>query len=269
MGNGADGGDGMAAGADIYMEGFTRLFYTVSSGQEVSLNVDSDALRTSGSRGDSILAKEGDGQLSLTGGGAVNILTVRLGTLEIADETFSIRSLQVTDSSVHPGATLLVNGTLNGVITLDSGSIIAGSGTLMNESAYSLDASFATLRPGNSAGTLTFDRLRLGEHSVLDFELGADSLNSDKLIVTDDLLLDGLLNITLLEDFQQGTFEIIEYNFSFADNGLMLNSVPEGYDAWLTHDSQSGKVLLTVVPEPATASLLLGAGILAWLRRRR
>lgn len=132
--------------------------------------------------------------------------------------------------------TLRVDGRLmSPLITVASGGTLAGSGTLVGDVV-----SEGTLAPGgahSSVGTLTIDgSLTLTGHSVLDFQLGAagtgDSAFNDRIDVSGNLTLDGILNLSASPGgtFGPGIYRLFNYGGVLADRGLTLGRIPTGSD---------------------------------------
>ena len=99
--------------------------------------------------------------------------------------------------------TLLVNGTLgNTAVSVAPGSRLGGIGTISGTVTI---GSGATLAPGLSPGTLTVGSLNLMEGAILDYELATPGVIgggvNDLVVVTNDLMLDGTLNVTGLPGF--------------------------------------------------------------------
>ncbi|MCW1924685.1 autotransporter-associated beta strand repeat-containing protein [Luteolibacter arcticus] len=117
-------------------------------------------------------AKEGVNTVTLSGTGSnyTGATLVNAGTLSV---TGSIPASPVT---VAAGATLNGTGTLGGTVT-NNGTISPGVG-------------------GGGFGTLATGSTNLGATATLVFETNSTSLASDKLVVTGNLNLGGLLNVT-------------------------------------------------------------------------
>ena len=179
----------------------------------------------------------------LTGGGAAASLTkTGAGTLIING-----------NSSTYTGAINVNAGTLGGTTSL-SGTVTVAAG--------------ATLAPGSSPGTLGTGTLILNDTSVLDFDLDALAGPNDKIAVTGNLTLDGILNVTNLGGLQAGQYTLLTYTGTLTDNGLSLGTMPGGFTYGIDTGT-SGSVILNVIPEPATVALLVLGGVGALLRRRR
>lgn len=134
-----------------------------------------------------------------------------------------------TGTTTVEGGTLNVTGTLGGTMSVQSGSVLGGSGTL---GAVTV-ADGGILAPGTSPGTITMGSLTLNGGSILDFELGTPGLIgggvNDLIVVTGGLTLDGTLNVTALPDFGNGLYTLIEYGNLVADNGLDIGTTPDGF----------------------------------------
>lgn len=153
-------------------------------------------------------------------------------------------ALTLSGTNTYSGATsvesgsLLVNGSLgNTAVSVDSGALLGGSGTIAGAVTV---ADGGILAPGNSAATLTVGSLTLNNSSVLNYELGdpGNPATSDRTQVNGDLTLDGILNITALTGFGDGTYRLVDYTGSLTDNGLLFGTVPTPFD--LTVDTSMG-----------------------------
>ncbi|WP_231363091.1 autotransporter domain-containing protein [Thioalkalivibrio sp. ALR17-21] len=136
---------------------------------------------------------------------------VESGTL-VADADLSAASARVLD-----GGTLAGRGTLGDTTVEDGG----------------------RLDPGNSVGSLTVDGdLLLSPDSRLDFALGApgedepDAGTSDRIEVTGDLTLDGVLDLRQSEDGDDGDagfgyYRLMTWEGALTDNELEIGESPE------------------------------------------
>lgn len=133
------------------------------------------------------------------------------------------------------GGSLLVDGVFGDethVMDVSDGATLGGTGTIIGN--VTIDD--ATLAAGASPGTLTIDgNLALGADSRLDFELGAADgaagVDSDLVVVTGDLVLDGTLDVTDAGGFGEGLYRLFDYGGALADNGLEIGTAPTGFDA--------------------------------------
>lgn len=158
------------------------------------------------------------GITTLTGNGSAFSGTTMVdgGTLYVGLDGVGSLGSAMSLLQVVNGATLGGSGLIGGTVTIDSG---------------------GTLSPGNSPGTLTVGELALSAGSILDFELGANnavggSLN-DLIVVTGDLTLDGVLNVTQSAGgtFEPGVYRLINYGGALTDNTLALGVLPAGSDS--------------------------------------
>lgn len=164
------------------------------------------------------------------------------------------------------GGSLLVDGVFGGdshVMTVSGGATLGGSGTI----GGTVSIADATLRAGNSPGTLTIDGdLSLGADTMLDFELGAPDgtpgIDSDLVIVTGDLTLDGTLNVIDAGGFGAGLYRLFDYGGTLTDNGLDIGATPPGYDARdLTVQTSVANRVNLLVDAPAPDSHFIWDGV--------
>jgi len=210
----------------------------------------------------------------------------------------------LSGSSFYTGATAVNSGTLvvggslaaGSTVTVAGGATLAGGGSAAGSVTVN-----GTLAPGNSIGTLNTGNLRLGATSTLDIELGrsAGIPDSDRANVTGTVTIDAgaNLNLSIYSGFSNPVpgdiFYLIGNNNDGSDvvagtfaklNGVATTLAEGSTFSW---NSQSWKityaanyegssftggndVAITVIPEPATATMmaLLGATVLAMRRRR-
>ncbi|PAU76162.1 autotransporter domain-containing protein [Halomonas salipaludis] len=127
------------------------------------------------------------------------------------------------------------NGRLGGNVDIRSGATLGGSGRIGNTTI----ADGATLAPGNSMGTLVVDGdLALASGTLLDFELGSPGVTgdpgsgaSDRVTVTGNLTLDGLLSLSQGEGAYDGSaglgyYRLMTYGGTLTDNGLSIGNTP-------------------------------------------
>jgi hypothetical protein len=204
--------------------------------------------------------------------------------------TASLSSNNLSTSSaiiVNSGATLGVTGLTLGAIALTSGQTLGGNGTVNG----GVNANLGNIAPGASIGTLTTGSLSMGNASSLTIEADLSSpvvngvVSSDVLAVNGTVQLDGTLILSLTGDVGGGKTVLLINNDDDADAGI---AVATNFDAVTgvsgldytiltafnaTNGSETGGndvaiKLVSAVPEPASASLvLLAAGGL--MRRRR
>ena len=139
---------------------------------------------------------------------------------------------------------------------------------------------FGDLRPGNSPGIVSFGGdLELGENTATYIELGGLlSGEFDQLLIGDDFLLDGSLNVSLIDDFKLG----FNQEFLIADitgtrtgffDGLSEGDLVGNYggmDLFISYGAGNGNdiSLFTAIPEPGAVGLL-SCLMLGWMTRRR
>lgn len=239
------------------------------------------------------LTKQDAGTWVVAGANTYTAATnVNGGTLEIGSTGSTHASSAVTVSNAD--TKLVVNGTVNGVLTANVSTIIGGTGTVAGVAAIS-----GTLSPGAGPGTLTFgNTLGLGATALALMEIngtagagvsgGHDFVNLTGIDAAGVLTYGGAMTLDLgatfgagsyswnLFDFasETGTFTTIsladQYSGSLLDEDLNgVWDLTSGDDIW-TFTESSGVLALTTtaIPEPA-AALLGGLGLLALLRRRR
>jgi autotransporter-associated beta strand protein len=185
------------------------------------------------------LAKAGAGTVELT---AVNdysgATVVSGGTLRVSGSLAASPAV-----TVKIGATLGGTGNVNGAVTVENGGTVA---------------------PGGSVGTLTVGSLALSDSSTNAFELAATN-SSDKVIVTGDLTLDGVLNVTSLVGFTNGTYILMTCSGNLLDNGLTLGDMPFG--KLYSLQAEAGEVQLVVSTDsgvPEIAVLGTNGAEIAW-----
>lgn len=162
------------------------------------------------------------------------------------------------------GGTLVVNNTSGsatgtGDVSVLTGAALSGAGII--EGGVTI-ADNATLAPGNSAGTLSVGSLLLNPNSILNYELGSPVFGDyDHLSISNDLTLDGVINISALPGFASGTYTAMVYNGTCYDNGLTVGTKPIGTTITVTHDAGAQAVLLHVTtPTPPSAQIISPAG---------
>lgn len=215
--------------------------------------------------------------------GSRNLIKQGTGTLVLSGN-----SIAGNDIAVEEG-TLLVNGIVKlaatpDVIVTDAG-VLGGIGSIGRDVVFGLGTVGAgVLNPGdafvnNGIGTLTITdnrSLTLHNDTLLNFDIGAGGAH-DSVVINGNLTLDGILNISDAGLDQIGSFTLMSYTGTLIDNGLLVGNMPAGWTYNLSVDEVAKIVRLNVtsissIPEPATAQLLAGLGVLAavaLLRRER
>jgi len=247
----AGGTAGSAEGRDIFLQGTSSFTLETETNENVNVNfVIETARNTPGGYKNldgSTVNKTGGGTITITAAGSAGMLSVNEGEV-------SLQADWTGDVSVLAGATFSGNGYLDGALAMAGGAVVA---------------------PGNSPGTMNVQNFTLSDGTILEFELAQPGVYgediSDFVAVTDDLVLDGLLDIVILDGFEEGEHYLFSYGGTLTDNDLQVRTLTEGYTAIVDNVSQPGLVLLNVqaVPEPSSALLLGVVGALALGRRRR
>jgi autotransporter-associated beta strand protein len=234
------------------------------------------------------VTKDGAGTLTLSG---VNTYTgstaAQQGKLIVA-QGGSLASTNTTVTSA--GSSLIVNGTISGVVTATNDGLVGGSGTVIGNTTVN-----GNLQPGSSPGLMSFsNNLTFGSTAVTTMEIngaGTRGTAFDAVDVTGLLTYDGALTLSIgttfaegnysfdLFDFgsQTGSFDSVTLGDSYSglltDNGFGVWGLTSGTETW-TFDQGTGVLDLGVVPEPSTYALLtlsaagLGAHVFARRRRR-
>jgi fibronectin-binding autotransporter adhesin len=150
--------------------------------------------------------------------------------------------------------TLTVNGSLANAglnLAVASGATLDGTGTVAGSVAVADDGRIAI--NGSNVGVLTLGNLALSGGSLLDFQLGAANtlggpLN-DQIVVTGNLTLDGLLNVTQSAggNFTVGIYNLFTYGGALTDNGLQINGLlPGALTGTVQHNSAARQINLVV-----------------------
>jgi len=144
-------------------------------------------------------------------------------------------TLTMVPSTTFPGTftgttrvnagTLLVNGSMaSSTFQVNSGGTLGGTGVL----GATTVANGGTLR-GVAGQTLTMASLSLNDTSNLNISLGA--ANTMPLFdVTGALTLDGKLSVSDAGGFGNGTYRIANYGGTLTNNGLVIGTVPPGFN---------------------------------------
>jgi fibronectin-binding autotransporter adhesin len=147
------------------------------------------------------------------------------------------------------GGTLLVSGSLaTGPVNVFLGATLGGTGKIAGPVTIQ---NGGILAPGDSPGTLTVGTLTLNSGSILNYELGIPNVVggvNDLVNVNGNLTLAGKLNVINVGGFGSGVYRLFNYTGSLVDNGLTLNSLPNGFTRsdFLVQTAQLGEVNLIV-----------------------
>jgi autotransporter-associated beta strand protein len=168
----------------------------------------------------------------------------------------------------------LAPGNSPGVMFFSSGGILSGTGNLSNVANAAVNMG-ALLAPGNSPGVMFISgSLSLAAGAVMDFELDTPSTSDSVLMPSGQLVLDGQefsdFNFTPLSRFGPGTYTLFDAASITGSLGPSTSGAVDGYPATLVPQGNN-ELLLNVVPEPSTLALLVVAagGWAAYRRRRR
>lgn len=201
------------------------------------------------------------------GGAAYTLTKTGAGRLVIrggVDNTNTLGSIVVS-----AGELLVTAGTLDtrlAAVTVNSGALLGGTGYIYRPVTIN---NGGTLAAGfDAAGTLTVGNLTLNNSSVLEFELSGLAGTSDK-IIAENLILDGVLNVTNLGGLEAGAYTLFAYTGTLTDNGLQVNNLPDGFSGSVT--TNGGNVILNVIPEPTTLTLFMisSTGVMVLRRYRK
>ena len=183
------------------------------------------------------IEKIGSGTWTLTGSNTfVGGITVSAGTLQVNNTNGSATG--TNQVFVASGATLSGSGIIGGLTAFDDGAVLA---------------------PGNPSGTLIIsNELDLSDQTVLQFGLGT---NSDKVVVSGNLTLDGLLNITNTGGFGAGIYTLFTYGGALTMNGVSVVSAPAGF-VYSISTNTAGQINL-IVSRPQFNLVAISSGNLA------
>lgn len=228
----------------------------------------SDAYTFSGTvSGSGQLAQVGSGTTTLTAANTYTGTTsVTNGTLLLSAASNNIASSTVV--AVGSPGTLNVAGVSG--FTLASGQSLVGGGTIVGDITIGAGA---TLAPGNSPGTMTFNNnLAFASASTSNFEINGLTSGLYDLaqggVGSQTVSFDGTLNLLFQAGFAtNGTVKIFDFeNYSGSFTTVNTSGLAVGYTA--SFNALTGEV--TVVPEPGTCALIgLGLGALLMLARSR
>lgn len=196
------------------------------------------------------LTKQGEGTLALGDANLANV-SVNEGIL-IVNGTMALQNT--------PTFTVTDTGTLGGsgdIIRSISFTTGTSGGGILSPGDPNVNSGIGTLTIGNVSNPRT---LIFASDTVLDFQFQSTA-EFDQLALYGDLTLDGLLNVSSIGLTGPENFMIISYTGSLTNNGLVINSLPTGWEASLD-TSTNGQVWLNVTAIPESNSIYLAIGTL-------
>ncbi|QHI68531.1 hypothetical protein [Tichowtungia aerotolerans] len=184
----------------------------------------------------STLTKIGEGNLIIRGG---------------VDNTNTFGALVVSEGKV-----LLTSGVMDrrlATVTVNSGAVFGGSAPALRPVTVN---DGGTLSPGyGGPGTLTLRSLSLNASSILDFELDSLAETSDQVVVEEDLILDGQLNVSNEGGLEPGTYTLFTCAGTLTDNGLDL-TLPDGFEGSISTDAEGVYLQVTANAPPQAAAIV-------------
>ena len=224
------------------------------------------------------------GILRFNRSGTVNVPNSISGTGSLEQDGPGITELAgvntYTGSTDIDAGTLLVSGSLSGsAVHVNAGGTLGGTGII--NGVVDIDAG-GFLAPGGSPGTLTMTSLDISaavtaiNSGALRFDL-ASVVSSDKVLLTSGPLTigSGLLEfndfVFSLGSLGVGSYTLFDTNQPISGTLGANLSGPLGADYFgtLSYANGTNDIVLDVVPEPGSLSLLGVGAALALVRRRR
>lgn len=145
-------------------------------------------------------------------------------------------------------------------IALDAGARVSGNNGTLAFPLSQVINDFGILLPGASPGTLTLESSYVqGPGGVLEMEIGGISagVNHDRLVVTGDLMLNGLVVLRFVDGFLPATgqtFELIDVTGSRAGNPLVVvQGLAPGWKFAAGFNGGSGKFEVASLSDGAPA----------------
>jgi autotransporter-associated beta strand protein len=165
----------------------------------------------------------------------------------------------------------------SGGVTLVVDSAITGSGSILKDATADLTLKGLNTYTGDT--TINAGNLFLADNAGLTFVIGANGVNN-KLTGTGTVNLDGdfTFNLTTASTTVGDLWTISDVSSqTFGSTFTVVDFTDAGSDKWtktiagsMYYEFSEATGVLTVIPEPATISMLgLGAIITMWLRRMR
>jgi hypothetical protein len=233
------------------------------------------------------LIKTGAGQLCITAPFSSTSTSIQdgivsveadssLGDVTIAGNTALVIDMGATASAgtVESAGALIISeffsgdGTLqaSGGVTMQSGSYLYGAGTIEGNVTIMDGATLeggAALEPAGMTilGNLTMDGLM--RIQIIDDPILVGSITLDG-----DLNLSGTLCVCT--SGLAGLYNVIEYTGELTGTfSGIINTLPDyNYELIYNDDAKAVQLLVTAVPEPSSAALVIGAALVLFRRRR-
>ncbi len=234
-----------------------EVVFAISSGATYVVGKEDDKAKDT-IYGEALLHKTGKGELILNGNsnGFYGKTVVDEGKLTINGMLGGTGKKYTIDNQIEE---------ITSSMTVNDGGVLGGSGRISGETTINVGGVIA---PGNSPGTITFDKLILNDGAILDIEKG-------DLIVADELDLSNIVNGVELNftGFSQGdTVRFLEIRdiigIDLETENLNDYFIANGFDFYFDADTNS-IIANYVVPEPATAAAILGVFALAFAAYKR
>ena len=253
-----------ASGATLAINGVTQTIGALSGVAGTNITLGNGTL-TVGDATSTVFAG------TITGSGAFT--KVGNGTLELSGT-----STPAGGPVLVQGGTLLLTGSLSGsLVEVQSGGTLGGTGTIGGDLYIT---GTGKLSPGTSPGTLTVtgstldfsDAVFATNTAALVFELGTASdrvnLTTGQFGIGSGVLEFDDFTFTAASGFGPGTYTLFDSTQDvFGTLGVSLSGTIGAFTATLALGDTDNDIVLNVVPEPGSATLLLGG--LALLARRR
>ena len=218
--------------------------------------------------GSGSFVKRGDAALILDGANTfTGATTINAGPLTVNG------SLDSPAVDVNEGASLGGTGSLAGKVTVAGGNIASAQGSV--SLVDGVIGSLTLSDPNSSDTALTLGGMSAGTPAIMDFEVGE---TADNILLSMARLMvnagGATINITPLDDFHAGVYDLINFNAGQATGldrlSLSTTTLP-GYTLSLQSTPTAEQLVVSAVPEPSTLGLI-GAGVgclLVYARQRR